>query len=306
MLALCFGVAGFASGLAQDNTLARITKPGDYKFRIEHDGLKRRYRVHVPVGYVAGHSVPLLVSLHGGGASMNYQASDANYGQISKSDREGFIVAFPNGFSRWPGGILATWNAGLCCGPARDHQIDDVGFIRKMIEQIARQIDIDRRKVFVTGMSNGGLMAHRLACEMPETIQGIASVAGTDNTTRCDPKSPVSVLQIHARNDDHIRFDGGRGKGSRGAAVTDFTSVPESTTRWVKRNGCDPVPRRVLERPGAYCDRYAPCQGGTRVELCVTEAGTHSWLGMSKSRSSEPPSKAISANDVMWDFFNAR
>lgn len=281
---------------------ARITKPGDYTFSIQHDGLERSYRVHVPPKYDASRPTPLLISLHGGGASMDYQASDENYGQISKSDSAGFIVVFPNGFSSLPGGKFATWNGGNCCGPARDRNIDDVGFIRDMIEHLGKQLDIDKGKIFATGMSNGAILAQRLACEMPGTIKAIAAVAGTDNTKSCNPAKPISVMQIHAKNDDHMPFDGGVGAKSKRSAVTEFTSVPDSIARWVKRDGCPATPKRVLDKPGAYCDRYAQCQGGTEVELCVTETGAHSWPGASKSRG-EPTSKAISANDVMWDFF---
>jgi len=284
----------------------RITKPGDYTFTIQHDGVARAYMVHVPPQYDPAHPAPLLVSLHGGGAHMQYQANDENYGQISKSDREGFVVVFPNGFSRSASGRLATWNAGNCCGPARDRNVDDVGFIRQMIDRLEQQLSIDRQKVFATGMSNGGLMAHRLACEMSDTFKAIAAVAATDNTKSCVPKNPVSVLQIHARNDDHMPFEGGMGPKSMGTAVTNFTSVPDSISRWVKRDGCSATPKRVLDKPDAYCERYSQCQGNADVELCVTETGAHSWPGATKSRASEPPSQAISANDVMWDFFMSR
>lgn len=283
----------------------KITKPGDYTFTIEHDGLQRSYMIHVPARYDPQQPAPLLVSLHGGGAFMAYQASDENYGQISKSDREGFIVAFPNGFSNLSSGKFATWNAGNCCGAARDENVDDVGFIRQMIQNLSGQLNIDRQRIFATGMSNGGLVAHRLACEMADTFRAIAPVADTDNTKSCNPSRPVSVLHIHAKNDDNMPFAGGLGKKSRAAQVTEFTSVPESMSRWVKRNACNPTPKRVLERPGAYCDRYAPCSGDSRVQLCVTDAGAHSWPGARKTRG-EPASQAISANDVMWDFFMGR
>lgn len=295
--------AGQAAPQAQADTKAKITKPGDYVYSIDFGGSKREYRVHVPAGYDPAKPTPLLVALHGGGGNMNFMASEENYGLNAKSDRESFIVVFPNGFSRSASGKFATWNAGNCCGPARDNNIDDVGFIRQVIENLSQQLNIDHQKIFATGMSNGGLMAHRLACEMSDTFKAIAPVAGTDNTKSCNPKNPVSVLQIHAKNDDHLPFNGGMGPKSMGSAVTSFTSVPESISRWVKRNGCSPTPKRVLDKPGAYCDRYAPCQGGAEVELCATENGAHSWPGARKWRSSEPPSTAIGANDVMWDFF---
>jgi polyhydroxybutyrate depolymerase len=283
-----------------------IAKPGDYSFTLQHDGLERAYKVHVPEGYDPSSPAPLLIAMHGGGGDMNYQSNDTYYGLISKSDREGFVAAFPNGFSRLPGGKLATWNAGKCCGAARDRKVDDVGFIRAMVVRIEAQLNIDAQKVFATGMSNGGMMSHRLACEMPDVVKAIAPVAGTDNTVSCQPLRPVSVLMVHAKNDDHVLFGGGAGAPIKGSAVNDFTSVPATVARWVQRNGCEAMPKRVLEKPGAYCERYAPCRDGTVVQLCVTDTGGHSWPGGTKPRGTEAPSTAIVANDVMWDFFMGR
>jgi polyhydroxybutyrate depolymerase len=284
---------------------ASISKPGDYSFGLQHDGLQRAYKVHVPKGFDPSKPAPLLIAMHGGGGDMDYQSNDAYYGLISKSDREGFVAAFPNGYSRL-GGKLATWNAGKCCGAARDRKVDDVGFIRAMVERIGQQISIDRQKVFATGMSNGGMMSHRLGCEMPDVVKAIAPIAGTDNTSACSPSQAVSVLMIHAKNDDHVLFDGGAGAPLKESTVTDFSSVPETVARWVKRNGCDATPKRVLEKPGVYCERHSGCRDGTAVQLCVTETGGHSWPGGTKPRGTEPPSKAIVANDVMWEFFAGR
>jgi polyhydroxybutyrate depolymerase len=223
---------------------------------------------------------------------------------ISKSDNEGFVVVFPNGFSRLPSGKFATWNAGNCCGGARDENVDDVGFIKKIIDNLSHQLNIDKNKIFATGMSNGGMMSHRLACELAGTIKAIAPVAGTDNTKTCNSQAPVSVLEIHAKNDDHVLFNGGSGPGLRDKSkVTEFTAVPETVSRWVKRDSCNPKPRRVLTVPGAYCDLYTGCRSGAQVKLCVTDTGGHSWPGGTKPRGDEPPSQAIFANDMMWDFF---
>jgi polyhydroxybutyrate depolymerase len=283
-----------------------ITTPGDYRYTIRHDGLVRMYRVHVPAGYDAARPAPLLFALHGGGGSMDHQADDARYGLIAKSDREGFVAVFPNGYSKFRSGRFATWNAGDCCGGARDEQVDDVGFIRQVVADVTRRLNIDRERIFATGMSNGGLMAYRLACEMSDVFKAIAPVAGTDNTRRCEPGRPVSVLHIHARNDSHVLFGGGAGPDARAREkVTEFTSVADTVAKWVRLNGCTAPPRRVLDRAGATCEAYSPCEGRAEVQLCVTDSGGHSWPGGQKSRG-EAPSQAISANDVMWDFFKGR
>lgn len=289
--------------LSEDGSL-KITRPGDYTFTVNHDGLARKYRVHVPKGYDPALPTPVLFALHGGGGNMDYQANDRRYGLISASERDRFIAVFPNGYSKWRSGRFATWDAGACCGDARDKHIDDVGFIRQVVEGVTRKLNVDRDRFFAAGMSNGGMMSYRLACELPDIFKAIAAVAGTDNTTRCQPKKPISILHIHAKNDDHVLFNGGAGPGAfrDESKVTEFTSVPSTVSKWVASNHCNPIPKRILEKPGAYCDLYSPCQANVRVQLCVTDTGAHSWPGGTKPRS-EAPSSAISANDVMWKFF---
>lgn len=291
---------------ANADTNVKIIKPGDYTFTIQHDGLTRMYRVHVPSKYDPAMPMPLLFALHGGGGNMDYMATDANYGQITASERNGFIVVFPNGFSKLKSGKFATWNAGNCCGGARDENVDDVGFIKQIVKNVTHQMNIDRNRVYATGMSNGGLMSYRLACEMSDVFKAIASVAGTDNTRSCTPRNPVPILHIHARNDSHVLFTGGAGENSlEKSKVTDFTSVADTVSKWIRLNGCSATPRRILEKVGAYCEVYSQCLGDVQVQLCVTEVGDHSWPGAKKTRG-EPASQTISANDIMWDFFNRR
>ena len=145
-----------------DPNMTPIAATGDYRFSFVHDGITREYLVHVPRSYRPGHPAPVLIALHGGGGDADHQADDSNYRLISKSEQAGFIAVFPNGYSRF-GGILATWNAGSCCGGAQKSNVDDVGFIREVIHRMERQASIDPRRIFVTGMSNGAMMSWRLA-----------------------------------------------------------------------------------------------------------------------------------------------
>lgn len=283
---------------------SKITKPGDHTFTVTHDGLPRKYLVHVPTKYDPAAPTPVLFALHGGGGDMSYQANDRYYGLITKSEREGFIAVFPNGYSKRSSGKLATWNAGTCCGEARDKNVDDVGFIKKIVDNVTRQLNVDRNRIFATGMSNGGMMSYRLACELSDTFSAVAPVAGTDGTTTCQPKKPISILHIHAKNDDHVLLNGGAGPNAfrDESKITNFVSVPATISKWVKANNCNPTPKRTLDKPGVWCELYSQCQGNVKVQLCVTDTGAHSWPGGTKPRG-EAPSKAISANDVMWDFF---
>jgi polyhydroxybutyrate depolymerase len=281
---------------------------GTHTLQLSHQGQSRKYLVHVPPGYNAATPTPLVLAFHGGGGYAEFMADDARYGLVSKSDREGFVVVFPNGYSKFPGGKFATWNAGNCCGEARDRAVDDVGIVRAMVAQLKLQLNVDSARIFATGMSNGGMLSHRLACDAADVFRAVASVAGTDATTSCAPSRPISVLHIHARDDDHVLFNGGAGPGAfrDESKVMDFVSVPQTMARWVQRNQCSPMPRRVLDQPGADCETYAGCAGGVATQLCVTETGGHSWLGAQKvRRGKEAPSQALDADDVIWDFFKA-
>jgi polyhydroxybutyrate depolymerase len=285
-----------------DPNMTPISAPGDYRFSFVHDGLTREYVVHVPRSYSTRMLAPMLIALHGGGGDADYQADDSKYGLISKSEQAGFIAVFPNGYSRRPSGILATWNAGGCCAAAVEDKADDVGFIREVIARMERQASIDRHRIFATGMSNGAMMSWRLACELPE-IRAIAPVAGTDNTAVCRPTHPVAVIEFHALDDDHVLFNGGY--GPRSLAKANFTSVAATQAKWVRLDRAQPQATRVLSVPGAHCDLHRAKAGGAPVELCVTDSGGHSWPGGGTQQGRKQPSMAISANDLMWQFFSS-
>jgi len=280
---------------------------GTHTLEVGPPGRARKVIVHVPAGLPVDRPAPLVLALHGGGGHAEFMADEARYGLRGKADAAGFVVAFPNGHSRWPGGRLATWNAGGCCGDARDRGVDDVGFLREVVAEVQRRVPIDGRRIFATGMSNGGMMAHRLACDAADLFRAVAAVAGTDATLACRPARPVPVLQVHARDDTHVLFEGGAGPDAfrdRGK-VMDFVSVPETLARWRQRNGCPAPPLPTLERPGARCERHAGCREGASVQLCITEEGGHSWPGAARvRRGKEGASKALSANDVIWEFFS--
>ncbi|MFG6460437.1 alpha/beta hydrolase family esterase [Roseateles sp. DXS20W] len=266
----------------------------------------RKVLVHLPAGRDATQPAPLVLALHGGGGHAEHMAE--NYGLQRKADEAGFIVAFPNGYSKFPGGKFATWNAGGCCGDARDKGVDDVGFLREVVKALSQRYRVDASRVFATGMSNGGMMSHRLACEAADVFRAVAAVAGTDATDRCTPSRPIAVLHIHARDDTHVLFNGGAGADAfrDKSKVMDFVSVPDTISRWVQRNHCTAAPQRTLDAPGATCEANRGCAGGVGVQLCVTDTGGHSWPGApAQRRGKAAGSAALDANDQIWRFFEA-
>ena len=288
-----------------DTPQVNLFKPGDYKIKINQGNTERYYLLHVPKSY-KGQPTSLILAFHGGTGTAEGMMS--NYGLTEKSDKEGFIAAFPNGASKFTSGRLAgklaTWNAGNCCGYAVQTQSDDVGFVKAVISDIKSKININ--KIYAAGMSNGGMLSHRLACEMPDTFSAIASVSGTNNFDGCNPKKPISVLHIHGLQDDHVLFNGGCGPACNIEVETEFTSVSDTISGWVERNNCNENSKRVLEKENAYCDLYTGCDDDVQVKLCVVEDGGHSWPGTEESPNpleKSTPSQAISATDEIWNFF---
>jgi len=289
---------------ASNDVTAKIERPGLYTFKTSIGGMDRFYMVHVPKNYNSKTSAPLLFAIHGGGGNMKIQANDDYYKQISKSEETGSITVFPNGYSKFQSGSFATWNAGHCCGDARDKNVDDIAFFKTMVKNLSSQLNIDAKRIYATGMSNGAMMSYRLACEMADTFAGIAAVAGTDNTVNCHPTRPINILHIHAKDDDHVKFDGGAGKSAAPAEkITNFKSVEATISKWVEFNKCHGTPVQIMYKQGSYCQRYSKCQDNVKVELCVTPTGGHSWPGGKKPRGEEDNFQGLSANDVMWDFF---
>jgi polyhydroxybutyrate depolymerase len=284
-----------------------LTKPGDYVLSLIHNEIYRFYKVHIPVSFDPQKSSSLFFALHGGGGDMTIQSNDKYYKLISQSDKTGDVVVFPNGFSKFQSGKLATWNAGLCCGESRDKKIDDVGFIRAIILDLSKKIKINPKRIYALGMSNGGMLSYRIACELSDVFNGIASVAGTDNTIDCVPKKAISILHIHARDDDHVLFEGGIGpKSVDKKSITEFNSVDKTILKWVNLNGCLKIPTRVLNSTGAYCDVYSKCRDGVEVKLCVTEKGGHSWPGGTNPRGKTTLSQSLDANTTIWEFFKIK
>jgi polyhydroxybutyrate depolymerase len=266
-------------------------------------GLKRTYHVQVPAGHDPTKPAPVVLALHG--ATMNGPLMAWFSGLNHKADEAGFLAVYPNGTgSRWS----FFWNAGNCCGAAVQTRVDDVAFIRALLDDLAGAYRVDLRRVFVTGMSNGAMMAYRLASELSDRVAAIAAVAGTMATQGCQPQRPLSVLHFHGTQDEYVPFTGG--KGSKSITGVDHHSVEHSIRAWVKANGCreepttETLPDKAKDSTTVTILTYGGGRDGAEVVLVVIEGGGHTWPGR------EPGTKVlgratrnVSANDMMWDFF---
>ena len=286
ILAVLLAVATAAAvltGCARDHA----PDPGTASRTIDVDGVSRAYRVHVPA--VLSDDPALVVMLHGGLGSAR-QAEGA-YGWDAVADASGFVVAYPDGVNR-------TWNAGDCCGGAEREQVDDVAFVTALVAELRDAFGISARRTFATGMSNGAMMAYRLACET-ELFAAIAPVAGTI-VTACDDPAPASVLHIHGLDDGSVRMDGAPGDG---VGDVDGMPIADVIELWRAIDGCgEPV---VTETPPVSTSS-SDCADGRAVTLVTVAGAGHQWPGsVAREGATDQPSDALDATAVIWEFFDA-
>jgi len=303
-MALLLGTV--AIGLAQSPNRPRVVaatdrdcrpsaeaSPGESRRSVEIDGVRREYLLYVPKGY-SGNPAPLVLNMHGGGGRAEIQRDLTKFNDAA--DKYGFLVAYPEG-TRMLIGRGRTWNSGDCCGRAARRDVDDVAFLSGVIADVERDYCVDSRRIYATGLSNGAMMAYRLACELPDRIAAIATVGGTMQIDSCRPARPVSVMHLHGTADDRVPYEGGRN------LFGEFTSVSETIEFWRTSNLCPKRPQITLKRGTVTCRSYLPCVAGTEVVLCTIEGAGHNWPGAVHVRQRGKVTDDISATEEISNFF---
>ncbi|HEY2775415.1 MAG TPA: PHB depolymerase family esterase [Candidatus Binatia bacterium] len=274
--------------------------------QLVHDGLTRTFRIYLPPNYDAAAATPVVFLMHGGFGSGAQIESSSHMLDVAAAG--GFIVVSPDGY---PGaGGVRAWNAGTCCGIAFDQNIDDVGFVAAILDQLESRLCVDARRVYATGMSNGASMSHRLGCDLGNRVRAIATVSGVDMTASCNPVRPLAELTIHGTDDPHAPYDGSNGCGPTGDIY--HPSVPVTLARWRERDDCSDTPTSATPDGDAICTAYEKCAPGDEVEACIIDGGGHQWPG------GEPPaisgigncpfgyqSETFPASQRIWEFFSA-
>jgi polyhydroxybutyrate depolymerase len=277
-----------------------VPNPQDTSGVLMFQKRERTFLLHLPREYQPSKAVPLVIAFHGGGGNAENMAQMS--GMSQKANAEGFIVVYPNGTGKLKDRFL-TWNTWNCCGYSVESQVDDVGFIRALIQQLKSTYAIDSNRIYATGISNGGMMAYRVAVELSDQIAAIAPVSGALNVDNPSPSTPVSVIIFHGTGDQSLLYEGGQPKKLYDKRPRVDKSVPSAVNFWVNFDGCAPTPKRN-ESGNIVIDAYSGGKNGTEVVLYTIKNGTHSWPGGQKGRfSGDGPTKEISATDIMWKFF---
>jgi len=293
----------------QNGIAASDILPGNYQKPFIFSGIERTYRIHIPPSFDKAKPIPLLIILHGGGGSHEKMEKLTLSGFDVLSDKEGFVAVYPDG-------VENHWNDGRENVRYRAHRekIDDVGFIAGLIEHLAKELNVDKKRIYVTGISNGAMMSYRLACELSEKITAIAPVAGAlpENLSSCSPSRAVSVLIMNGAEDPLVPWQGGEIRLGR-LKLGKVLSVTETVKRWVNQNQCSPSPAVTWEldkdpQDGTRVRRetYNQCREGTEVALYAIVNGGHTWPGGYQYLPESFIGKTcrdIDANEVIWNFF---
>lgn len=260
----------------------KTAQPLDATWSVTVGTVTRTARVHVPASYDPSKRTPLVINLHGRTSNGTQQAWLSH--AIQKSDAAGYIVMHPES-STSP----TSWNAGGgCCDPAAAQNVDDSGFIRKLLDDAEAKLCIDTSRVYVTGLSNGGYLAHRVACEMTDRIAAIGPVAGLLQLQTCAPTKPMPVMLVHGTSDTLVPYDW----------------VPPTVNYWKAKNQCT-TQATTYQNGAATCVTHGGCTGGADVVLCTITGGGHQWPGGEEVPFLGTKSDDIIATDAMWNFFVA-
>lgn len=268
---------------------------------LTHNGVEREYLLEAPAK--VAEPLPLVIVLHGGGGGPASIARGSGFSDLAR--KEGFVVAYPAGtghFERLSG--LRTWNAHHCCGQAMTEQVDDVGFLSALIDELVARRIADPRRVYVTGMSNGGMMTHRVAMALGDKIAAAAPVAGGVFGDEHPAAAAVPVILFNGADDTRVPPAGGElgGRVSRFSDGTAFAPAEAQATYWARANGCEAQPRHQQDAAGERWEYICPV-GREVVRYLVANTG-HEWpqtqRGVLRGKGT-----GINATAEMWAFFKA-
>jgi len=260
-------------------------------------GRDRFFKVHLPLGYNEQKEYPLVLVFHGGLGNADNIETMTDFSL--KADTSDFIVVYPYGTGAFDKKLL-TWNTWDCCGYAHKKNIDDVSFIKKMLDVLKSKYKINEKMIYATGMSNGGMMCYMLACEMSDVFAAVAPVVATMfEDADCNPSNELSIIIFNSIDDQNIPYEGGIGE--RSLVKVNKMSIEKVVDFWSKKFNC-----RLLNKIDGtdYQKINWGNTNGTEIIFYRMLKGGHTWPGGEKIRLlADNPVKSVSATDLIWEFF---
>jgi polyhydroxybutyrate depolymerase len=287
--------------------------PGEYERKLRVNRQRRFYRIHVPQSYDKSKPTPVVLVFHGGGSDPGGIQYESN--MDNTSDRKGFIVVYPAGTptKRILKHRLLLWNDGRPDKEGAYSKVDDVAYVDALLDDLSTLFNIDKKRIFACGYSNGAQFTYRLAKQRSSRIAAIAVVAGQrppDDSYDSPPKRPISVMQFAGVEDKVGPYHGGKPPGAAGLTAV-AKSVVETTKSWAEFNKCSSKPSEEKRIGKAVMKRYGPCKNNTEVVFWTLEDGGHTWPGGNVVPNVEAlglgtmgnVNRDINASDLMWEFF---
>ncbi len=281
---------------------------GDFRRDVTFGGDDRFYDVHVPASYRPGTAVPLVMVLHGGGGSPS--AVRGITGMDRVADQNNFIVIYPAGTGERGRDTRLSWNILRSETYATANNKDDLGFIRAVLKDVQSQFSIDSKRIYATGISQGGMMCYRFACDpdLSGRIAAIAPVAAvmTVSPADCKPSRAMPIIHFHGLEDKFIPYAGGIGSRLERIDPVERPGVPETMKYWLAKNGAGASPRVRDRRGKADLEEFGQDGSPGEVILWKLEDGGHTWPG---GESGLPEmfigkvNRDVSASDLVWKFF---
>ncbi|HLL60942.1 MAG TPA: alpha/beta hydrolase-fold protein [Candidatus Nitrosocosmicus sp.] len=239
---------------------------------------KRDFRLHIPKKFDPNKKYALIIALHGRG--MNSLGMELYSDLSKKADKKDFIVVYPNGTADSMG-KNRSWNAGFCCNPAMDTYVDDIRFINELIRYLNEKYNVQKKEIYVTGFSNGGMLAYKLSEASPKKFAGIAVISGAFNGSVIKGRpylflskiEPIPVLIIHGMKDKNIPYDGSSGKHEDSS----FLSYKKTVEFWVQNNSISVKPKSNITKE--YTENMYEQQGRSKVVSILIKEGKHRWFG---------------------------
>lgn len=283
--------------------------PGDHTRTIRVAGRARQYILHLPPIRGRVRPMPLVLAFHGGGGTARLAALSARWSD--RADEVGAAVVYPEGVRPDPQRPVTFlrnppfWNVGSGVGYAERANVDDVGFIRALLDGLCDRLPIDPERIYATGFSNGASMAFKVALELPERLGAIAPVAGYLRQGEPRPSRPISMIYIAGAADPLVPLDGGVVTSPWGE-LEERPPVVRSVETWASWLDCPREPQVVSERDGVRRVRYGPGTRGAEVEfITIAEAG-HVWPGgpaVLAERIAGRSTNKLDATGAIWEFF---
>lgn len=313
LLASAILVSAATAIRAEDSVEALTTppKPGRFTLTIKSGDFDRVAHIHIPAGYKPDMKPPLVLLLHGAGGNGPGILDKDEW--ATKADKEGFVAVAPDGLPalpRMPPNFRtnpALWNSGQLRPNSPRAAIDDVAYIRRLLDELKEKVPYDETRVFCAGHSNGGGMTFRLACELSERFAAAGVVAGMNDSIDTKPKKPLPMLYIVGTKDLLTPIDGGEVKLPWGHRQN--VPVAEMLAAWAKVMGCETEPKTISDKDGVKTVEYAAKPGGAKLSVIYIEGQGHNWPGGTSALPESmvgPSTNKLDATDALWDFFNSQ